>query len=150
MFTKTTTITQKGGGELQVLLNKPKNSAPVAGTSFAPMTLPVSLLPHHSTNHSPPPMSVGRHLTVHTFYNSSPAQALIIFIILIIIYIYYRGTHTHTHTHTHTKVMPSSCSCCIFIVLDRSYTLTSKTVTPCRFHHRPDSSPNTMLLLVSG
>ena len=101
MFTKTTTITQKGGGELQVLLNKPKNSAPVAGTSFAPMTLPVSLLPHHSTNHSPQPMSVGRHLTVHTFYNSSPAQALIIFIILIIIYIYYRGTHTHTHTHTH-------------------------------------------------
>ena len=66
----------------------------------------------------PPPMSVGRHLTVHTFYSSSPAHALIIFIILIIIYIYIgcldedswlvsylmylggwnRGTHTHTHT----------------------------------------------------
>ena len=75
-------------------------------------------------------MSVGRHLTVHTFYSSSPAQALIIFIILIIIYIYIGcrdedswlvsylmylgGRNRGTHTHTHTKVTPSSCSCCIF------------------------------------
>ena len=32
-------------GELRTLLKKPKNSAPVAGTSFVPMTLPVSLPP---------------------------------------------------------------------------------------------------------
>ena len=32
-------------GELRDLLKKPKNSAPVAGTSFVPMTLPVSLPP---------------------------------------------------------------------------------------------------------
>ena len=32
-------------GELRTLLKKSKNSAPVAGTSFAPMTLPVSLPP---------------------------------------------------------------------------------------------------------
>ena len=47
-------------GELQELLKKPRKSAPVAGTSFIPMTLPVSLPP--TTNQSPPPqMSVGRH-----------------------------------------------------------------------------------------
>ena len=32
-------------GELRTLLKKSKNSAPVTGTSFAPMTLPVSLPP---------------------------------------------------------------------------------------------------------
>ena len=48
-------------GELRDLLKKPRNSTPVAGTSFVPMTLPVSLPPTTEPNHPPPPMSVGRH-----------------------------------------------------------------------------------------